>query len=224
MKSVNFWLPPNLIKHVDEAFRGTAGSQEKRDLGSGDQGTGSVGARDLWWVRSLWCQQCVCLCVCQQYKWRTVFLGFFSPGHRLSGHFTGSWKMFRFILQVSLRSHDHMVPTCSWREAPPPHLPDEHEWCLWWSESRWLRLACIAEIRLLWPVSLGAACVSIFSNSKVKLYLQSNVCVCSHTCSSQVCPFYSSCLGLRISEMLLFWRVKVRATSLSEQSAEAVML
>lgn len=48
MKSVNFWLPPNLIKHVDEAFRGTAGSQEKRDLGSGDQGTGNVGARDLW--------------------------------------------------------------------------------------------------------------------------------------------------------------------------------
>lgn len=48
MKSVNFWLPPNLIKHVDEAFRGTAGSQEKRDLGSGDQGTGSVGDRERW--------------------------------------------------------------------------------------------------------------------------------------------------------------------------------
>lgn len=31
MKSVNFWLLTNLIKHVDEAFRGAAGSQEKRD-------------------------------------------------------------------------------------------------------------------------------------------------------------------------------------------------
>lgn len=43
MKSVNFWLPPNLIKHVDEAFRGTAGSQEKTDPGSGDRGTGGRG-------------------------------------------------------------------------------------------------------------------------------------------------------------------------------------
>lgn len=29
MKSVKFWLLANLIKLVDEAFRGTAGSQEK---------------------------------------------------------------------------------------------------------------------------------------------------------------------------------------------------
>lgn len=67
MKSVNFWLPPNLIKHVDEAFRGTAGSQEKRDLGSGDQGTESVGARDLWrgdgWGHCDVSSVCACVCV-----------------------------------------------------------------------------------------------------------------------------------------------------------------
>jgi len=37
MKSVNFWLLANLIKHVDEAFRGAAGLQEKTEPGSGDQ-------------------------------------------------------------------------------------------------------------------------------------------------------------------------------------------
>ena len=29
MKSVNFWLPANLIKHVDEAFRGAAQRRRK---------------------------------------------------------------------------------------------------------------------------------------------------------------------------------------------------
>lgn len=33
MKSVNFWLLTNLIKHVDETFRGAAGSRDKRDPG-----------------------------------------------------------------------------------------------------------------------------------------------------------------------------------------------
>lgn len=39
MKSVKFWLLANLIKLVDEAFRGTAGSQEKTapEPGRGDQ-------------------------------------------------------------------------------------------------------------------------------------------------------------------------------------------
>lgn len=41
MKSVNFWLLANLIKHVDEAFRGAAGSQEKRDPEWGPAGSGS---------------------------------------------------------------------------------------------------------------------------------------------------------------------------------------
>lgn len=42
MKSVNFWLLANLIKHVDEAFKGAAGLQEKRDPPQrGPAGSGS---------------------------------------------------------------------------------------------------------------------------------------------------------------------------------------
>lgn len=37
MKSVTFWLLANLIKHVDEAFRGAAGPQERTEPESCDR-------------------------------------------------------------------------------------------------------------------------------------------------------------------------------------------
>lgn len=183
MKSVNFWLPPNLIKHVDEAFRGTAGSQEKRDLGSGDQGTGSVGARDPWrgdgWGHCDVSSVCACVCVSstngEQCSWDffhlvTVCQVILQEAGRCSGLFcrSVSGHMITWFLPAAEGKLLLLICLMKWMI-----------FVIKWVSLIEACLYCRDQIIMV-CITLGAARVSIFSNSKVKLYSHSNVCVLTH--------------------------------------------
>lgn len=104
MKSVNFWLLANLIKHVDETFRGAAGAQEKRDPNSGDTRWSGGGGTPV--MSGVSWEQMMNVMV-------LMLAGFFHLGTVCQE----KMKMMRFDW-VLLVLQDQIIMVCS---APGPH-------------------------------------------------------------------------------------------------------